>query len=142
MLTNDNEDSRRMVEQCYKRHKTTINPIIEWDDRDVWDFIKAEGIPYCSLYDEGATRLGCIGCPMGSQRQREREFLRWPKYKNAYIMAFDKMLKARMEHPDRLPWKQKGQSVEATAIDVYRWWMEYDVLPGQINLFEDEVSDE
>ena len=79
---------------------------------------------------------------MGSQRQREREFLRWPKYKNAYIMAFDKMLKARMEHPDRLPWKQKGQSVEATAIDVYRWWMEYDVLPGQINLFEDEVSDE
>lgn len=24
-----------------------------------------------------------------------------------------------------------------TARDVFNWWMEYDVLPGQLNLFED-----
>lgn len=143
MLTNDNEESRRMVESCYKRHKTTLNPIIEWEDKDVWEYLKTNGIPYCSLYDEGFHRLGCIGCPMASQMGRELEFLRWPKYKNAYLMAFDKMLKARMNREDRLPWKQKGQNVEATAMDVYRWWMEYDVLPGQFNLFEDyEDEDE
>jgi len=28
------------------------------------------------------------------------------------------------------------------AIDVYNWWLEYDVLPGQINLFEDYEEDE
>jgi phosphoadenosine phosphosulfate reductase len=47
VLTNDNEQSRRMIEQCYKRHKTTVNPIIEWTDADVWDFIHANTIPYC-----------------------------------------------------------------------------------------------
>ena len=73
VLVNDNEDSRRLVEQCYKRKKTTVNPIIDWSDEDVWGFIKKFNVPYCSLYDEGFSRLGCIGCPMASQRERERE---------------------------------------------------------------------
>ena len=46
ILVNDNEDSRRVVEQCYKRHKTTVNPIIEWEDADVWRFIRQNKIPY------------------------------------------------------------------------------------------------
>ena len=36
----DKTDSRRLIEACYRRHKTNVNPIIEWEDRDVWDFIK------------------------------------------------------------------------------------------------------
>lgn len=28
-----------------------------------------------------------------------------------------------------------------TGTDVYNWWMEYDVLPGQIDLFEDEEEE-
>lgn len=62
VLTNDNTESRKVVEHCYKQHRTTVNPIIEWSEQDVWDFINANGIPYCSLYDEGFKRLGCIGC--------------------------------------------------------------------------------
>lgn len=143
VLVNDNEESRRMIEQCYKRHKTTVNPIIDWDWRDVWDFIRAEKIPYCELYDEGWTRLGCIGCPMATKRAREKEFLRWPKYKDAYLRAFGKMLDRRRErheaHPERPVWKQNGVAVnDATPMDVYNWWMEYDILPGQVNLFEEE----
>lgn len=42
VLVNDNEESRRLIEQCYKRNKTTVNPIIEWSDREVWDFINSE----------------------------------------------------------------------------------------------------
>lgn len=137
MLTNDNAESRRMVEQCYKRHKTTINPIIDWTDREVWDFIRAEGIPYCSLYDEGFARLGCIGCPMARQHGREREFARWPKYKTAYLMAFGRMLEER-KRKGKL---QQDSKMGLTPQSVYNWWMEYDILPGQINLFEEE-SDE
>lgn len=137
VLTNDNAESRRMVEQCYKRHKTTVNPIIDWTDRDVWDFIRAEGIPYCALYDEGFTRLGCIGCPMARQHGREREFARWPKYKTAYLMAFGRMLEER-KRKGRL---QQDSKMGLTPQSVYNWWMEYDILPGQINLFEEE-SDE
>lgn len=144
VLTNDNEESRMMVESCYKRHKLTVNPIIEWEDRDVWDFILAEKIPYCELYNEGFHRIGCIGCPMATQQMRERKLTRWPKYKAAYLRAFEKMLQRRIERnktdPSRPVWRTGGTDIigKVTAMDVYNWWMEYDILPGQINLFEEE----
>lgn len=135
VLTNDNEESRRMIEQCYKRSKTTVNPIIEWEDRDVWEFIREYNVPYCSLYDEGFERLGCIGCPMARRGGRDKEFARWPKYKNAYIMAFDKMIVEREKRG------LKKDLYGATGIDVFHWWMEDGVLPGQTNLFDEDNED-
>lgn len=95
MLRLDNRENARMVEMCYKTHTTTVNPIVDWTTDEVWEFIKEYEIPYCSLYDEGFKRLGCIGCPMGSKQQREAEFERWPKYKNLYMIAFQKMIERR-----------------------------------------------
>lgn len=92
VLNNDNDDSRKMVEQCYKQTKTVVNPIIDWTDEDVWEFIREYNIPYCKLYDEGYKRLGCIGCPMGSVEHRKAEFERYPKYEQAYMRAFERML--------------------------------------------------
>ena len=92
VLRLDNRDNARIVEMCYRTHTTLVNPIIDWDDAEVWEFIKEYNVPYCSLYDEGFKRLGCIGCPMGSVQQREHEFERWPKYKNLYLMAFQQMI--------------------------------------------------
>ena len=137
ILTNDNESSRRLVESCYKRNKTTVNPIIDWSDADVWTFIRSNGIPYCELYDEGFHRLGCVGCPMATQKNRERDFKRWPKYKAAYLHAFEKMLEVRKARNKPFLGRGKVQFVNATAQDVFNWWMEYDILPGQYNLFED-----
>ena len=118
---------------CYRKHRTTLNPIIEWEDRDVWDFIYAESLPCCSLYGEGYKRLGCVGCPMATQHQREKEFSRWPKYKEAYLHAFEKMLSERAKRG-----MLKGTwRIGTTAMDVFNWWMQYDILPGQLNLFED-----
>lgn len=89
------DKNTQVVEMCYRTHTTTINPIVDWDDAEVWEFIKEYKIPYCCLYDEGFKRLGCIGCPMGSKQQREHEFERWPKYKNLYMIAFQKMIENR-----------------------------------------------
>lgn len=119
-----------MIEQCYKRHKTTVNPIIDWTDDDVWDFIREYNIPYCSLYDEGFQRIGCIGCPMARRGGREKEFMRWPRYEKLYINAFEKMIEARKQTGKPCTWE--------TGRDVFNWWMEYDTLPGQIDLFEEE----
>lgn len=130
VLVNDNAESRQEVEMCYKRHKTLVNPIIDWEDRDVWNFIHKNNIPYCSLYGEGFHRLGCIGCPLANRKDREREFGRWPKYKKAYLNAFEKMLSERER-------RSKRTDNWMTATDVFNWWMDYDLLPGQINLFED-----
>jgi len=92
VLNNDNDESRKMIEQCYKQTKTVVNPIIDWTDEDVWEFIKEYNIPYCKLYDEGYKRLGCIGCPMGTVEHRKAEFERYPKYEQAYMRAFERML--------------------------------------------------
>ena len=111
VLINDNRDSRDMIEQCFTRQKTLLNPIIDWTDDEVWEFIREYKIPYCKLYDEGYKRLGCIGCPMNKNRKQELE--KYPKYKAAYIRAFQKMLDNR----------KKPDSAWKTAEDVYKWWI-------------------
>ena len=95
MLRLDNRENARIVEMCYKNHTTLINPIIDWTTDEVWEFLKEYNIPYCSLYDEGFKRLGCIGCPMGSTAHRLKEFERWPKYYNLYMVEFEKMIAKR-----------------------------------------------
>ena len=127
MLVNDNDESRKIVDYCFSRMKTTVNPIIEWTDEEVLEFIRAEKIPYCGLYDCGFKRLGCIGCPIAG-KHREKEFLRYPKYKAAYMRSFEKMLAVRSERGMKRTW--------LSAKDVFNWWMEYDVLNGQIDIFE------
>lgn len=94
-LSLDNRENAKLVESCYRTHSTTINPIIDWSTEDVWEFIHEYNIPYCHLYDEGFSRLGCIGCPMGNKNQRIEQFERWPKYKALYLKAFEKMLDRR-----------------------------------------------
>jgi len=130
VLVNDNADSRRMIESCYKRHKTTVNPIIGWTDDDVWDFIRANGISYCELYDCGFKRLGCVMCPMASKKARQRARALWPKIEQAYLSAFDRMLKERQLKERQTAWQ--------TPQDVMNWWLESGVLPGQYDLFEME----
>ena len=103
-----------MIEQCYKRSKTVINPIIDWTDGEVWEFIREYKIPYCELYDKGWKRIGCIGCPMASNNGEQLD--KYPKYKQAYIRAFDRMLK-QINEIRNTDWK--------TGEDVYNWWINF-----------------
>ena len=71
-----------------------LNPIVDWEEEDVWEFLNdVAKVPHCELYDCGYKRLGCIGCPMSSNREAELE--QYPKYRAAYIRAFGRMLKER-----------------------------------------------
>ena len=132
MLMNDNDENRKLVEFCYRRHKTTLNPIIDWTDAEIWQFIRQEKIPYCCLYDEGFHRLGCIGCPMATRRGRSIEFARWPKYLTAYLHAFERMIRER----------EKRRKLDGTwrmgtdPMEIFHWWMQDGVLPGQFVMEE------
>ena len=99
ILNDDNDESRRMVEQCYRTNKLMLNPIVDWEDADVWDFLNGQGIEHCCLYDEGFKRLGCIGCPLSGSKNMIRGFERWPKYKENYIRAFQRMID---NHPGQI----------------------------------------
>ena len=132
ILTNDNDDRRKLFEACMRRKKAVCNPIIDWTDKDVWDYIQTEHISVNHLYQCGYSRVGCVGCPMASIRMRRKEFADYPKYRDAYIRAFDQMLKVRAANGKETDWH--------TGVDVYHWWMEDGVLPGQME-FEDYLED-
>lgn len=123
VLLNDNDEKRRLFETCQLKGERVVNPIIDWQEADVLDYAAAEKIRMNPLYCEGFRRVGCIGCPMASS-SRIMEFARYPKFKAAYIRAFDKMLARRMA-------KGKDAHSWRSGVDVFHWWMEDGVLPGQ-----------
>lgn len=131
ILSNDNDDKRRLFEHCTLKAKRVCNPIIDWTDADVWNYINTEHIETNPLYQCGFSRVGCIGCPLASRKSRQFELAQYPKYKDMYIRAFDRMLKARREKGLPTKWD--------TAEDVMHWWMEDGVLPGQIGFDEVET---
>lgn len=134
ILNNDNDDRRQLFENCRLKAKRVVNPIIDWQSSDVWDFLNDAKVPVNPLYAEGQCRVGCVGCPMAGKKGREAEFARWPKYKNLYLLAFSNMLKERIRRG-----KMEGSwRMGTTAQDVFNWWMEYDILPGQMDLFTEE----
>lgn len=74
VVKKDFDEMQRQHFECVGgQDKIIINPIIDWSEADVWEFIKLTKIPYCSLYDQGFKRLGCLFCPMAAKRERERE---------------------------------------------------------------------
>lgn len=113
-LNNDNDTIRKMTEHCVPKGKVILNPIIDWTDEDVWEFIHTENLPYCCLYDEGHSRIGCIGCPMNTGR--DTDFERWPKYKEAYLRTFDRMLQSRRKRGLKTDW--------VAAEEVMDWWLQ------------------
>lgn len=107
---------RRMIETCWDdSRKRYLNPIIDWDEDDVWRFIKDEKIEYCSLYDEGFKRLGCIGCPMAG-KGRIKQFERWPGYGRLWRLAFQRTYDIR---------KHTGMSLHSWTCwqDMWDWWL-------------------
>lgn len=115
ILFNDNDEDRRQLEHCIPKRKYIVNPIIDFTDEDVWRFIRGENLPYCKLYDQGFKRLGCIGCPMAGGKQQQEQFARYPKFRDAYIRAFDRMLIKRKESGLETKWK--------TGQEVFDWWV-------------------
>ena len=60
VLNDDNDINRRMVEHCYRTRKTMVNPIADWTDEDVWEFLNHYGCKSNPLYECGFKRIGCI----------------------------------------------------------------------------------
>lgn len=116
-----------LFESCTVKGKRICNPIVDWEDRDIWEFIRCERLLVNPLYDMGFRRVGCLGCPMAG-KNRWTEFRLFPTYERAYIRAFGNMLEAIHASGGKTKWK--------TAYDVFSWWMEEDKIEGQISLFD------
>lgn len=95
-----------------------MNPIYEFTDEELWRYIHENNVEVVSLYERGYKRVGCIGCPMATYRQKEKEFADYPKYKEAWIRAFQRMVDKRKAEGkvDGESWKD-GQAV-------FDWWIQ------------------
>ena len=120
-LTADNDEKRRILETgisangCRITGKNILNPIVDFLDEDVWEIINYYKCEYPCLYNEGFERLGCIGCPISTRRNRIKEFKRYPKFKENYIRCFDRMIKHRIEKGMKTSWR--------SGEEVFEWWL-------------------
>jgi phosphoadenosine phosphosulfate reductase len=115
---------RQMTEQCKQGStKVFLHPIIDWTDSDVWAFIRGYGVPYCSLYDEGFKRLGCVLCPMASNTEAEMQ--RWPRIAAQYRRVFDQMYELRIVHNEER--RRLGRKVHeltfTSGAEWFNWWI-------------------
>jgi phosphoadenosine phosphosulfate reductase len=52
----------KMVEWDEANQMIKINPLIHWNEKQVWDYIKMNDIPYNVLHDKGFPSIGCQPC--------------------------------------------------------------------------------
>jgi len=103
---------RKMVEACYRdMTKRYLNVIIDWTTTDVWQYIRSRNIKYCSLYDEGFKRIGCVLCPMN--RDVDLHLKRWPRL----CRAWERAVKATY-NPEKTGF--------ASAEEYWQWWLKRD----------------
>lgn len=126
--------SHEMIWRCAKDGLVKINPIIDWDDNDVWEFIRKYDLPYNSLYDKGYKRVGCVGCPMSYRQKQELENL--PRYKALYIKAFQRYVD---KHPPKVG------SYFTSGEAMFQWWVgdfneKHPKIEGQIGLFDKPLA--
>lgn len=103
----------------YFKKQWNYKPIFNWRGWEVWDYIERNNLPYCSLYDEGFDRIGCIICPFLCYPHSKKLIIhreRWPKQYSAFERILkqyfekniDKMTYAgisRVKHPDWIGWE-------------------------------------
>jgi phosphoadenosine phosphosulfate reductase len=41
-----------------------FNPLAEWSDREVWDYVQEHDLPYHPLHDRGYASIGCAPCTL------------------------------------------------------------------------------
>ena len=104
-----NRAQRPRIEHYYKLGTWTYKPIFHWKEWQIWEYIENHKLPYCSLYDEGFNRLGCVVCPFlcgKAQGNLLKHKIRWPKIYD----AFEKMMKKLWDNGEKERQLKNGYS--------------------------------
>ncbi len=54
-----------------------VNPLIEWSEEQVWEYIRANGVPYNALHDRGYPSIGCAPCTRAIKPGEDVRAGRW-----------------------------------------------------------------
>jgi phosphoadenosine phosphosulfate reductase len=101
--------SESLIRRDYKKvdknpmlpNVTQLNPILDWSEEDVWNYIREYDLPFPPAYREGLPRNGCVICPYKSPRElkklRELEPDIWNKFEEILKSYAQKLEVPNME---------------------------------------------
>ena len=102
---------RHQLEKAHDGISTFLHVIKDWSEGDVWQYIRDNNLPYCSLYDEGFKRIGCVLCPFENGDNTKRDLARFPAIADYYRRACRKSFEVNEIH--------KFNSGD----DMFDWWV-------------------
>lgn len=74
-----------------------VNPLLDWKESEVWDYIKKEEVPYNELHDKGFPSIGCQPCTRAVEAGEDVRAGRWwweaPENKECGLHVKDEDLK-------------------------------------------------
>jgi len=81
---------RSQIDYLKKFRIWHYKPIFTWEKWEIWEYIRRNNLPYCSLYDEGFDRIGCMICPMMTWKKHQFHRKKWPGVYKAFEHAMKK----------------------------------------------------
>ena len=54
-----------------------INPLADWSEEQVWDYIRSNNVPYNTLHDKGFPSIGCAPCTRAIEPGEDLRAGRW-----------------------------------------------------------------
>jgi phosphoadenosine phosphosulfate reductase len=67
----------QVVEWDVRHDMIKVNPLAEWDTKEVWEFIRKNDIPYNALHDNGYPSIGCWPCTRSVAEGGDERSGRW-----------------------------------------------------------------
>lgn len=72
-----NRSTMETVELDGDRGIAKINPLIDWTNEQVWEYIRANDVPYNALHDRNFPSIGCAPCTRAVEAGEDLRAGRW-----------------------------------------------------------------
>ena len=75
-IRRDENEARANESYFSKRkdpHHFRIHPLLHFTEKDIWDYIKFNNLPYCNLYEQGYRSIDCAPCTHKTSEQDAAE---------------------------------------------------------------------
>lgn len=95
--------------------KLVVNPILNWSDADVWEFIDSYQIPHNPLYSL-ESRVGCLFCPLKQSKLIHKDKIRYPKHYHAFLLLIEDLKELRKANNENDVWRN------LSAEEIFDWW--------------------
>ena len=66
----------RLIEWDWRFQVLKINPLVRWERKDVWEYIRKNDVPYNPLHERGYPTIGCTHCTRPVPGARPEDYTR------------------------------------------------------------------